>query len=207
MLQQGGNGGVGFQMIRSGAVHGQGNRRVFHGAGAGVSNAGGEGLFLDRSDHFGKNFVQGMIILCRQCRCRAFPVDACLVTQFLCQYRRDTGEASVDRLEDRLRLGGKGLPESSLVAGQGIQFILGMGNEIGLAGQDFPDTADCGRYPLDTVDDGIVIVTEDQVTVFAHQLHDQRLVSQIPHFIQMLNIDMHDTLQPRLGNVHDTAVL
>ena len=135
------------------------------GAGAGVSNAGGEGLFLDRSDHFGKNFVQGMIILCRQCRCRAFPVDACLVTQFLCQYRRDTGEASVDRLEDRLRLGGKGLPESSLVAGQGIQFILGMGNEIGLAGQDFPDTADCGRYPLDTVDDGIVIVTEDQVTV------------------------------------------
>ena len=82
-----------------------------------------------------------------------------------------------------------------------------MGNEIGLAGQDFPDTADCGRYPLDTVDDGIVIVTEDQVTVFAHQLHDQRLVAQIPHFIQMLNIDMHDTLQPRLGNVHDTAVL
>ena len=104
-----------------------------------------------------------MIILCRQCRCRAFPVDACLVTQFLCQYRRDTGEASVDRLEDRLRLGGKGLPESSLVAGQGIQFILGMGNEIGLAGQDFPDTADCGRYPLDTVDDGIVVITEDQV--------------------------------------------
>ena len=27
-------------MIRSGAVHGQGNRRVFHGAGAGVSDAG-----------------------------------------------------------------------------------------------------------------------------------------------------------------------
>ena len=49
--------------------------------------------------------------------------------------------------------------------------------------------------------------SEDQVTVLAHQLHDQRLVSQIPHFIQMLNIDMHDTLQPRLGNVHDTAVL
>ena len=60
---------------------------------------------------------------------------------------------------------------------------------------------------LDTVDDGIVVITEDQVTVFAHQLHDQCLVTQIAHLIQMFNVNMHNTFQPRLGDVHNTAVL
>lgn len=57
---------------------------------------------------------------------------------------------------------------------------------------------------LDTVDDGIVVITEDQVTVFAHQLHDQCLVTQIAHLIQMFNVNMHNTFQPRLRDVHNT---
>ena len=82
-----------------------------------------------------------------------------------------------------------------------------MGDEVGTPRQDFPDAADSGGDMLDTVDDGIVVITEDQITVFAHQLHDQRLVTQIPHFVEMLDIDMHNSFQARLGDVHNTAVL
>ena len=148
-----------------------------------------------------------MVILRCQCRCRAFPIETGLVAQLLCQYGRDAGEASVDRLEDRLGFGGKHFTERILIAGQGIQLVLGVGNEVGTPRQDFPDAADSGGDMLDTVDDGIVVITEDQVTVFAHQLHDQCLVTQIAHLIQMFNVNMHNTFQPRLGDVHNTAVL
>ena len=116
------------------------------------------------------------------------------MAQLLRQYRRDTGEASVDRLEDRLGLGGKRFTERILIAGKGIQLVLCMGDEVRLAGQDLSYTADRSGYVLDAVDDHIIVVTEDQVTVLAHQLHDQRLVTQIPHLVEMLDIDMHDTL-------------
>ena len=135
-----------------------------------------------------------MVILGCQCCRRTIPVETCLVAQFLRQYRRDTGEASVDRLEDRLGLGGKRFTERIFIAGQGIQLVLGVGDEVRLAGQNLSYTADRSGYVLDAVDDSIVIVTEDQVTVLSHQLHDQRLVTQIPHLVEMLDIDMHDTL-------------
>ena len=135
-----------------------------------------------------------MVIPGCQCRRRTIPVETGLVAQLLRQYRRDTGEASVDCLEDRLGLGGKRFTERTLIAGQGIQLVLSMGNKVRLAGQDLSYTADRSGYMLDAVDDHIIVVTEDQVTVLAHQLHDQRLVTQIPHFVEMFDIDMHDTL-------------
>ena len=62
------------------------------------------------------------------------------MAQLLRQYRRDTGEASVDRLEDRLGLGGKRFTERILIAGKGIQLVLCMGDEVRLAGQDLSYT-------------------------------------------------------------------
>ena len=53
---------------------------------------------------------------------------------------------------------------------------------------------------FDTVKDRIVLLTEDQVAVFSHDLHNQLLAADIAEFIQMLELKNKNTLESRLGN-------
>ena len=58
---------------------------------------------------------------------------------------------------------------------------------------------------LDTVDDLILIGTEDNVAVFSHDFHNQIFPAQIPHVIQMLNLETKDTFHGRLGDRYNSA--
>ena len=53
---------------------------------------------------------------------------------------------------------------------------------------------------FDTVKDRIVLLTEDQVAVFSHDLHNQLLAADIAEFVQMLELKNKNTLESRLGN-------
>ena len=88
---------------------------------------------------------------------------------------------------------------------QRIFFIPGIGNEIFSSGKNLSYTADRSGYVLDAVDDHIIVVTEDQVTVLAHQLHDQTLSAGIPQLIKMLQLKFHHALHSRLLHIKDTG--
>ena len=57
---------------------------------------------------------------------------------------------------------------------------------------------------LNTVQNHPLIITENNITVFPHQLHDQNLLTGIPQLIQMLQLKLHHTLQPRLPDPGNT---
>ncbi len=92
-------------------------------------------------------------------------------------------------------------------AGQGVQLVLGMGHEIGLAGQHLPETADQAGHMFDTVQDHAVFIAEDDVAVFSHDLYNQCFMPQIPHLVQMLHIYMNNAFQSRLGDGGNAPVL
>ena len=60
---------------------------------------------------------------------------------------------------------------------------------------------------LDTVDDHIFIVNKNNITVLSHNFNHQVFPAQIAHLIQMLNLDLDDSLQPWLGDSYDTPIL
>ena len=62
----------------------------------------------------------------------------------------------------------------------------------------------CG-YVLDTVDDLIFFVTEDNIAVFSHDLHDQVFGTQITQFIQMLDRKTDDSFHTGLFYRDDLA--
>ena len=49
-------------------------------------------------------------------------------------------------------------------------------------------------------------VQENNIAVFAHDLHDQILAAKIAKLIQMLDCKMNDPLQFGLPDIHDPAV-
>ena len=208
LLQQPGHGiQKDSALLRSMAVHGQREGAELHGSVSLIGDAGGKALFEDGGGHGGKGLIKPFIIALRQCGGGPIPVHPRLIAELLSQNRGNAGEAPVKGLEDRLRLGREGLLKALPVRVQGVQLVLGSGYEIGLARQDFPEGADGGGDMLDAVDNDSFVITEDDVAVLAHDLHHQSLLPQIPHFVQMLYAQMHDTLQTRLGNVRDAAVL
>ena len=59
---------------------------------------------------------------------------------------------------------------------------------------------------LDAVDDDSIGITENNITVLAHQLNNQCFGAQIAHLIEMLNLKVDDTLHMRLVNTCNTSV-
>lgn len=49
---------------------------------------------------------------------------------------------------------------------------------------------------FDTVKDRIVLLTEDQVAVFSHDLHNQLLAADIAEFVQMLELKIRIRSSP-----------
>ena len=60
---------------------------------------------------------------------------------------------------------------------------------------------------LDAVNDNPGIITENNIAVFSHKLHNQQLPAHIPHFIQMLNFKINNTLHTWLADTDDFPVL
>ena len=215
MLQQGGHGAVGDCIVPGGSIHirplksihRQRERAEFYRTATCVSDVGGEVLLPDGVDHAGKRIEQMPVIRVGQRRGGEVSVNARLIAQFLCQNGRNAGKAAIEGFKDSLGLSGKHILECLPVGSQGIQFVLGGGNEIGLPRQYLAQGADSGGYMFDAVDDRAVAVTEDDIAVLPHDFHNQGLPAQIPHLVQMLDIDMDDALQPRLGYADDAAVL
>ena len=69
-----------------------------------------------------------------------------------------------------------------------IFLILRVRNEPGAARKNLTDRTHVGGNMFDTVKDRIVLLTEDQVAVFSHDLHNQLLAADIAEFIQMLEL-------------------
>ena len=59
------------------------------------------------------------------------------------------------------------------------------------------------RNMLNTIQDHIFIITENNITMLTHKLHDKHLLTRIPQLIQMLQFKLHHTLQPRLLNIRN----
>ena len=224
MLQQGGHGAVGdgivpgrlftridrigrWSVLSAVAVHGQGQGAEFHGTAIRVGDVGGEAFLPYGLRHPGKCPVQPFIVRIAQSRGGQVCVDPGLIAQLLGQDRGDARKAAVERLKDRLGPGGKGVPESLPVGGQGVQLVLGGGYEVGFARQHLPQGADGGGDVLDAVDDSPLRITEDDVAVLPHDLHHQSLPAQVAHLVQVLHVDVDDALQPRLGDARDAPVL
>ena len=79
-----------------------------------------------------------------------------------------------------------------------VLLILGMGNKVGFSRKYFPHPADHSRNMFDAVKDNAVLLTENNVAVFSHQLDDQLLTAEIAHFIQVFNFNIDNALQSRL---------
>ena len=93
------------------------------------------------------------------------------------------------------------------ITGQQIQLVLGVGNEIWLPGKCLPHAADRGGHMLDAVQYHPVLIDKENVAVLSHDLDDEGLLTEIPHFVQMLRLNAQDALQAGLGDAQDPAVL
>ena len=47
---------------------------------------------------------------------------------------------------------------------------------------------------LDAVQDYPFLITEDDIAVLTHDLHNQSLVTEIPHLVQVFYVDVEDAL-------------
>ena len=74
-----------------------------------------------------------------------------------------------------------------------------MGDEIRTSWQNFTYRTYVAGYVLDTVQDHIIIITEDNVAVLSHQFHNENLMAYITKFVQVLQLKFYNTLQTRLA--------
>lgn len=67
--------------------------------------------------------------------------------------------------------------------GKRIQLVLSVGDEIRTSWQNFTYRTYVAGYVLDTIQDHIIIITEDNVAVFSHQFHNENLMAHITKFV------------------------
>ncbi len=70
-----------------------------------------------------------------------------------------------------------------MIQRQWVIFFLGHGNEIGSAGQNFPERAYHARDMLNAVYDHVLIIHKNNIAVFSHDLNDQPLMFQVAHLV------------------------
>ena len=89
---------------------------------------------------------------------------------------------------------------------QRVRFLLCVRKKIISSRKNLTDRTHVGGNMFDTVKDRIVLLTEDQVAVFSHDLHNQLLAADIAEFVQMLELKNKNTLESRLGNGENAAL-
>ena len=72
--------------------------------------------------------------------------------------------------------------------------------------KNLPHGTHLGRHVLDTVDDPVILITENDVAVFAHDLNDKFFTAEISKLIQMLDSKHDNPLKRRLCDGHDSSV-
>ena len=113
-------------------------------------------------------------------------------TDLLSSDGTDPGKAGVDCLGYRHWLCTKQGMELGFWNCERICFFHGVRDEIVPSGQHFPDRTHLGGDMFDAVNDRSVWSTENNIAVFAHDLHDQILAAKIAKLIQMLDCKMND---------------
>ena len=86
-----------------------------------------------------------------------------------------------------------------------IYFLHGVRDEILSSRKNFPDRTHLCRYMFDTVNDLTLIVTENNIAVFSHDLDDQIFPAEVTKFIEMFNCKMNNTLKSRLPDINNAA--
>ena len=75
--------------------------------------------------------------------------------------------------------------------------------EMAVSYTHLPDGAQLRRHVADAVDDPVFPVHENDIAVLAHHLHDEPFAAQIAHLVQVLDLQVDDALQTRLGDRKD----
>ena len=86
-----------------------------------------------------------------------------------------------------------------------ILLVPGIRNEIFSSWKNLTDRTHMGGNMLDAVQDHAFVITEDDIAVLAHQLHDQTLPAWITQFVKMLQLKFHNALHARLLHIQDTG--
>ena len=87
-----------------------------------------------------------------------------------------------------------------------ILLLPGVGDKIISPREDLPDGAYLSRDMLDAVKDHVILIAENDIAVFSHELDHDELSSEVAHLIEMLDLDPDDPLQSWLGHGDDPAV-
>ena len=141
-----------------------------------------------------------------ECIDRKSAVDAGAAADFLRHQRAEAGKGSVDCLCGSHRFRADEIEKFFFCDRERIFLILRVRNEPGAARKNLTDRTHVGGNMFDTVKDRIVLLTEDQVAVFSHDLHNQLLAADIAEFVQMLELKNKNTLESRLGNGENAAL-
>ena len=137
---------------------------------------------------------------------RTICIDSGPRRNFLSHKRADAGQGLIQRLCDRKRLCGHFADKCRFTDGERIEFVRGVCNKVGTAGQYLTDGTDASRNAANAVDDCSFSVCEDDVAVLSHQLHDEVMFRKIPHLVEVFRADMNNTLQTRLRYRKDASV-
>ena len=122
-------------------------------------------------------------------------VHTCKITDLFGNDRADTCHAGIDCFGYRHRFCKDCRNEFFLRSRHRILFRHRIRNKVIASRQYFTYRTHLCRDVLDTVDDASVQITENNVAVFSHDLDDQFFPAQVTHLIQMLNIQVDDTLE------------
>ena len=131
------------------------------------------------------------------------PVDRSPETDLLRNNRTDSRKRRVNSPGNITWLPAHNIIELLLTHSQRIQLILRLRNKILPSRKHLTHRTHMRRNMLDTIQDHSLIITENNITVLAHQLHDKNLLTGIPQLIQMLQLKHHHTLHPRLPDIRN----
>ena len=131
------------------------------------------------------------------------PVDRSPETDLLRNNRTDSSKRRVNSPGNITWLPAHNIIELLLTHSQRIQLILRLRNKILPSRKHLTHRTHMRRNMLDTIQDHPLIITENNITVLAHQLHDKNLLTGIPQLIQMLQLKHHHTLHPRLPDIRN----
>ena len=130
-------------------------------------------------------------------------VDRSPETDLLRNNRTDSRKRRVNSPGNITWLPAHNITEFLLTHSQRIQLILRLRNKILPSRKHLTHRTHMRRNMLDTIQDRPLIITENNITVLAHQLHDKNLLTGISQLIQMLQLKHHHTLHPRLPDIRN----
>ena len=120
------------------------------------------------------------------CALRGFQVAA--MAEFFCDQRTDAGQRGIDRFGERHGLLADACAKCFFCNCLRIIFVLRFRDKVIASRQYFTYRTHLCRDMLDRIQDHAVLLTENDIAVFAHQLDDQKLAADIPKLIQMLDL-------------------